>query len=318
MAIEISYYPFYNPSAAAAGVMCALFAIGFIVSAFQTIRYKSWIWLVMLLAIAMEVVGFGARIGSALGKTNRTLYIIQFCLVILAPVFMAGIIYVAFGRIVFHVVPPEARTTRLLWVPPRWLTPIFVFFDIFALLLQLIGAVIISATQVTDKNAVSKLHVGKDIALAGVSAQIGAFGLFSIIAARFHFTSRRFAAGLEGRYRPLPPPQGNKFVTLVDDQSVRFKPQWRKLLYTLNFSCIMIIIRSIYREVEFATGKNGYTQRHEWFTYVLDALPIFLLVVGYTITPPGAYVCMGFRQQPKQKDQISQQAYPMRGISSSS
>jgi hypothetical protein len=34
------------------------------------------------------------------------------------------------GRIVFHVVPSEARTTRLLWVPPRWLTPIFVVCDI--------------------------------------------------------------------------------------------------------------------------------------------------------------------------------------------
>ena len=193
----------------------------------------------------MEVVGFGARIGSARNQTDRILYIIQFCLVILAPVFMAGIIYVAFGRIVFHVVPPEARTTRLLWVPPRWLTPIFVFFDIFSLLLQLIGAIIVSSTQVTDNNAASKLHVGKDIALAGVSAQIGAFGLFSIIAVRFHFTSRRFAAGLEGRYRRLPPPEGNTFVTLQDDQSVRVRPQWRKLLYILNFSCIMIIVRRV-------------------------------------------------------------------------
>lgn len=317
MAIETDYYPYYNPSAAAAGVMCGLFAIGFVVSAFQTVRYKSWIWSVMLLSIAMETLGFGARIGSANNHTNRTLYIVQFCLVILAPVFMAGIIYVAFGRIVFHVVPAEHRTTRLLWVPPRWLTPIFVCFDIFSLLLQLVGAVIISGTQVTDKNAASKLQTGKDIALAGVSAQIGAFGLFSIIAARFHFTSRRFAAALENRYQRLPPPEGNKFVTFVDDQSKRFKPEWRKFLYVINFSCIMIIIRSIYREVEFATGKDGYTQQHEWFTYVLDALPIFLLVLAYTITPPGAYVSMGYRQQPKNKDQASPEAYPMRGISSS-
>jgi hypothetical protein len=49
--LVITYYPYFQPSAAAAGVMCALFAIGFIVSTYQSIRYKSWIWFVMLLAI---------------------------------------------------------------------------------------------------------------------------------------------------------------------------------------------------------------------------------------------------------------------------
>lgn len=66
---------------------------------------------------AVEAGGYGARIASAGDVTIRTVYIIQFCLIILAPVLMAGIIYVVFGRIVFHVVPAEARTFRLLWIP---------------------------------------------------------------------------------------------------------------------------------------------------------------------------------------------------------
>ncbi|ERT01853.1 RTA1 domain protein [Sporothrix schenckii 1099-18] len=294
-----NYYPFFEPSPAAAGVTCGLFAIGFLVSTYQTIRLKSWIWFVMLLAILMETVGYGARISSAKNVTSRNVYIIQFCLIILAPVFMAGIVYVAFGRIVFHVVPPAARTVRLLWVPARWLTPIFVGFDIFALFLQLIGAVIISGTQVTTPNAASKLKTGKDVALAGVSMQIGAFGLFTIIAARFHFTSRRFVADLERRFRTVP---GGKFVTFEGSER-RFKPRWRTLLYAINFSCAMIIVRSIYREIDFSMGKQGYTQKHEWVPYVLDALPMILLVIVYTITPPGAYVSMGFRQLSKTTDQ---------------
>ncbi|CAK7205922.1 hypothetical protein SEUCBS139899_008702 [Sporothrix eucalyptigena] len=297
--LTVTYYPYFQPSAAAAGVMCGLFAIGFLVSTYETIRYKSWIWFVMLLAIAMEAVGYGARIASAGHVTNRNLYIIQFCLIILAPVLMAGIVYVAFGRIVFHVVPPEARTARLLWVPARWLTPIFVGFDVFALFLQLVGAVIISGTQLTTPNAAKKLHTGKNIALAGVSTQIAAFGLFTIIAARFHFTSRRFAADLESRYRAVP---GDKFVTLEGSER-KFKPRWRTLLYAVNFSCGMIIIRSIYREIDFALGKQGYTQKHEWCAYVFDAIPMILLVIVYTIVPPGAYVAMGFRQRSKEMDQ---------------
>lgn len=67
----------------------------------------------------MEAVGYGVRVASAGTTTARTIYIVQFCLIILAPVFMAGIIYVVFGRIVFHVVPPHARTVRFLWVPGK-------------------------------------------------------------------------------------------------------------------------------------------------------------------------------------------------------
>jgi hypothetical protein len=65
----------------------------------------------------VEAAGYGARIASAADTTARTVYIVQFCLIILAPVLMAGVIYLVFGRIVFHVVPAEARTFRLLWVP---------------------------------------------------------------------------------------------------------------------------------------------------------------------------------------------------------
>lgn len=33
--------------------------------------------------------------------------------------------------------------------------------------------------------------------------------------------------------------------------------------------------------------------------YVFDAIPMILLVIVYTIVPPGAYVSMGLRQQLK-------------------
>ena len=114
-----TYYPYFSPSVPAAAVVCALFSIGFIVSFYQTIRTKAWIWFVMLVAIGMECVGYGARTASAHDVSARTVYIIQFCLIILAPVIMAGIIYVVFGRIVFLVVPPESRTIQLLWVPGK-------------------------------------------------------------------------------------------------------------------------------------------------------------------------------------------------------
>jgi len=292
----VSFYPYYQPSEAAAAVMCALFSIGFLVSFYETVRYKSWIWFVMVLAIAMEAVGYGARIASTQNVDARTIYILQYCLIILAPVIMAGVIYVVFGRILFLVVPPASRTIRLLWVPARWLTLVFVCFDIFALFLQLVGAVMISGTQSTDSDAASKLNTGKNLATSGVYLQLAAFGLFSFIALRFHFVSRRFRDDFGRRYQTVP---GNKLVTMPGT-SRRFNPNWEHLLWAVNGSCAMILIRSIYREIDFSMNKGSALDQYEYFAYILDALPMFLLVVAYTLFPPGAYVSMGWRQ-PKEE-----------------
>jgi hypothetical protein len=111
-------------------------------------------------------------------------------------------------------------------------------FDIFALLLQLIGAVIVSGTKPGVDNYKEKVNRGRDIALAGVTVQIIAFGLFSFVAVRFHFTSKRFVADLQRRYKSNP---GDKLVTL-EGSDKKFRPHWRGLLYAVNISCILILV----------------------------------------------------------------------------
>ncbi|KAI1374674.1 RTA1 like protein-domain-containing protein [Hypoxylon crocopeplum] len=234
---KASFYN-YDPSEPVAAVCCALFGIAFLWSTIMIIRKRAWVWTVQLLAIFMEVLGYAVRIKSAGDVSNLNLYAIQFCVIILAPVLMAGVIYVVFGRIVFHVVPAQERTTRLLWVPPRWVTPIFVAFDVISLLVQLIGAVMVSSTKATDENAADKLKRGKNIALTGLALQILAFGLFTIVAVRFHFTSRRFEASLRSRLEPAESGKG----VFVKGSSRRINPSWKRLLYVINLSCILILI----------------------------------------------------------------------------
>ncbi|KAH8668689.1 RTA1 like protein-domain-containing protein [Xylariales sp. PMI_506] len=290
-----SYY-YYQPSEALAGVACALFGINALLALFQVIRKRAWIWLVMVLALLMECIGFGARTESAIDTTDRNAYIAQFLLIILAPVIMAGVIYVVFGRIVFHVVPAEARTTKLLWVPPRWVTPIFVAFDIVALLLQATGAALVAGVQATATNAEDQLNRGKTLALIGIGLQVTAFGLFSIIATRFHFTSKQFAVALKSK---LLIAEGEKMATL-EGSAAKFNPNWRVILFAVNASCALILIRSIYRIIEFTEGKTGYVDQYEWFLYVFDALPIFLAATVYNIFPPSSYLPnMAFRVSKK-------------------
>jgi hypothetical protein len=120
----------------------------------------------------------------------------------------------------------------------RFITPIFVGFDVFTLFLQLIGAVIVSSTLPTDSDAAKKLQMGKDIALAGISAQIGAFGLFSLVAVRFHFISKRFNTEVEKRFHATP---GDKYVSM-EGAKRKFNPNWRNLLFVVNLSCLLILV----------------------------------------------------------------------------
>ncbi|KAF7553345.1 hypothetical protein G7Z17_g3708 [Cylindrodendrum hubeiense] len=273
---EKSYY-LYAPSEALAGVVAGLYALSFLITLYQTIRKRSWVWLVMVLGIG---IGYVARVLSAKNPTDKGPYVLQFTLVILAPVMMAGVIYVIFSRIVFWVVPPESRNLRFLWVPPRFITLIFVGFDVIALLLQLVAAVLIAGTDATDSNAKHKINLGKDLGLVGVSVQITGFGLFTIAAIRFHFVSKR----LDGQF------------VAMNQAKHDIKQHWSKLLFAVNGSCFLILIRSVFREIEFAEGKKGGTQQEEWYLYVFDTLPILLVVILYNIWFPGNYLKhLGFR-----------------------
>lgn len=108
----------------------------------------------------------------------------------------------------------------------RFITLIFVGFDIVALLLQLIAAVLISGTDKSDPNAKKRLNLGKTLGLAGVSLQMVGFGLFSIAAARFHFASKRVDPNFAKS-------NAAKHGIMRD---------WSRLLLVVNASCVLILV----------------------------------------------------------------------------
>ncbi|KGO73876.1 Zinc/iron permease [Penicillium italicum] len=264
----------YNPSLAVAIVAAVLYTIVFLLTTVQWIRYRAWVWSVMVLSAVMEAIGYIGRCVSVQNTLKRPVYVLQFALVILAPVLMAACCYILFGRILFLIVPQEKRTFRLCWVPPRFITPIFVGCDVVALLLQLGGAVMISAVDGTDKDARNKLSTGKHVAQVGVIIQLVAFGLFAVAAVRFNFTSKRFSGSLSERYENV----GEKDYIVggvVKDKN------WPALLRVVNITTILILVRSIYRLVEFTEDTTGYLNTHEWpLSFVVGSLPL-----AFTLSP---------------------------------
>ncbi|KAJ5822518.1 RTA-like protein [Penicillium robsamsonii] len=152
-----SYYH-YDPFLPVATVAAVLYTIAFVLTVIQWIWYRAWVWSIMVVSSAstyasgpchslslnltlnsVEAMGYISRCASVQNKLERPVYVLQFALIILAPVLIAAL-------------------------PPRFITLISVGFDIIALLLQLGGAVMITSVDGTDRDDKDKLNTGKHVA----------------------------------------------------------------------------------------------------------------------------------------------------------
>jgi RTA1 like protein len=116
------------------------------------------------------------------------------------------------------------------------MTPVIVVFLLtksVAFVLQCLGAILVSSTQTTDKDAQSKLDNGKKIVLGGLGVQIACFGIFMIVSVRFNFTSRLFSGAND-----------QKDMNLRDRKNKLLKSDWWNLLRVVNFGCLLILVSS--------------------------------------------------------------------------
>jgi hypothetical protein len=127
--------------------------------------------------------------------------------------------------------------------------------------------------------------------MAGVAIQQAFITFFVVLAARFHYKLL-----LGARYTPSYPLEQNHLVgagtsTHERDDNAIVKPAfytvpWRRLLYALYITLILITIRNIFRLIEFSDGVHGYIATHEAFFYSLDALPIFAGLIVLAVVHP--------------------------------
>lgn len=51
------------------------------------------------------------------------------------------------------------------------------------------------------------------------------------------------------------------------------------MLFSLYFCSLCIVVRNIYRLIEYQAGESGYLQTHEWLSYVLDVALMALMMM---------------------------------------
>ncbi|KAJ5671004.1 hypothetical protein N7507_000131 [Penicillium longicatenatum] len=178
-------------------------------------------------------------------------YVIQSIFVLLAPILFAAAVYMVLARIICSVSAEQLSPIRI-----RWITKIFVGCDIITFLIQGSGA------GMTAESTMSKM--GQYIVLAGLALQILSFVLFLMTAIIF----------------------ANRIKLNPTSTTTQGDAPWKKHLYSLYAISAMILLRSIFRIIEYGLGNNGYLLASEWPTYVLDATPMFIAMVCFAIWYP--------------------------------
>ncbi|KAL7927973.1 RTA1 like domain-containing protein [Trichoderma austrokoningii] len=247
-----SYYR-YVPSLAAAAIFTALFFLALAGHIFRMVKAKAWFLTPLVIGCLFEVIGFAARAVSANQKPGcwtETPYLVQTLLVLLAPALFAASVYMTLGRII-EVVDGE----KYAIIKRKWLTKIFVCGDVICFLLLGGGGGMLASAK-TNK---SEFDLANNIIIGGLVLQLLWFGLFVVIALIFH--RRMMLAPTARSYQP--------------------DINWRSYLHALYVASVLIIVRNIFRLIEYCQGSSGYLLTTEVFIYCLDALPMFLVVAWF-------------------------------------
>jgi RTA1 like protein len=106
---------------------------------------------------------------------------------------------------------------------------------------------------------VHSLHIGEHIIIGGLIVQLLFFGLFIFTTLKFHF-------GMKNN-------PNRKVLTQ--------RPPWERHIWALYGGSLLILIRSIFRLIEYAQGNAGYLVSHEAYMYIFDGSLMFLSMVVF-------------------------------------
>ena len=163
----------------------------------------------------------------------------QAILILVAPALFAASIYMILGRLIRSI-----RAEHHCLIPVNRMTKLFVAGDVVSFTLQAAGGGIQAAGTLEMYNS------GEKVIIAGLWVQIVIFGFFVVVSVLFNVRLAR---------APTIP-------------SARGDVPWKRHLAMLYVASGLILVRSVFRVVEYLQGNKGYLISHEIFLYIFDAV----------------------------------------------
>ncbi|KAE8145971.1 RTA1 like protein [Aspergillus avenaceus] len=244
-----NYYHF-TPNKVVGIVATCLYGTSTVYHLYQVWRTKAYYFVTFITGAVMMTLGYIFRIMGAVDPTDFGPFVAQAICIVLPPAFYAATIYMIYGRLV--------RSTgheKLSIVAPAKVTKIFLIGDIVAIIGQSTGGGL-------TPNGGSLAKIGDGITVAGLFVQLVFFGFFLAVTVLFERRVRGQAIG-------------------------RRRPRWLVLLYVLFLVSILIIVRCLFRVVEYIQGTEGFLATHEVYLYAFDTLPMFIVQAIFHVWHPG-------------------------------
>ncbi|OAP63245.1 hypothetical protein AYL99_02472 [Fonsecaea erecta] len=231
----------YLPSVLLSAIFMVLFTVITGALAWRTYKTRLWFCIPFNVGGLFQIIGYGTRIYAHYRTDLIAPYTVQSCFILLAPVLYAASVYMLLGRLIRSV-----HGERFSIIRSTKMTKLFVLADILSLNIQGNGA------GLTVKKKTEQ--VGKYIVVGGLFIQLIAFGCFIAVALVFHKRIWR-TIGKDERSSPNVP--------------------WRQGLMMIYICSVLIMVRSVYRVVEYTMGVDSFLFAHEWPAYVFDAAPMW-------------------------------------------
>ncbi|ORY89820.1 RTA1 like protein-domain-containing protein [Leucosporidium creatinivorum] len=260
----------YIPSRALGCVGAIIFALAFVThfALFLRLRGTRVFQALLALGCVMEVVGYCMRIMSHFHPYKVVYYVVQYFLIVVAPVFFSAAFYLALSLAIRRL--SYGYGHALLSFSPRIFVSIFIGADVVTTIIQITGAALIGVSESSSVRGRSPPKVttkqANDILLAGLSVQSASFLAFLIILSVVTFRANQT--------RPATLP--------------------RKLTFLLIFTSLLVFLRTVFRLAETAQGVFGFASSNEILFALLEFLPVAVAVALWgamsldSILPPKA------------------------------
>ncbi|KAK9861805.1 hypothetical protein WJX84_011669, partial [Apatococcus fuscideae] len=246
-------YFHFHPSRDLAIIALSLFlAVSLCILAI-TIRTRAWFMLIPTLVGLLEMGGYACRIRMLSANPLRGVYIAMQCLLIIPPSFLALVDYIVLGRLVamIRIAKPATVGNTYRDLKPKWLTWAFFTAEIASLALQGAGAGISSSNNDgpgSKSSSASTQNTGRIMLIVGLAALVLVI-IFFLGTLIFVSTSQTYRINV---------------------------PALRPVYLGLYLTVGLLLIRNIFRLIEFSQGWYGYIAVHEVYFYVFDALLMFI------------------------------------------
>ena len=255
MPVTLSTFYQYDPVLGILVAASIIFGLETAILLYQSLRSRSYFLLWLVVFTACECGGY---VAFCFFQTNPALnsYLAELILIILAPNFVTLVNYVVISRIIpwagFESSTFLARRSNL--VPAFFLSS-----DLLCLVLQSIGGSQLSQAHHNGQFDNSKFNLGRNLTLAGISAQLAFQSSFALLAVYIYYR--------------------------MPNRMVKLELHWTWLCMLITM--ILVSMRNIYRIVEFAGGQYSAIDSTQVPYLVMDLLLMLLCGLTFCILDLG-------------------------------